>query len=87
MARPIRVQFEDAVYHVMSRGNARQDIVLGDADRETRLDWLQRIVETYGWRLHAFAVMMNHDLCEASQVDLGSVSHRGTEPRRCMETK
>lgn len=45
----------------MSRGNARQDIVLDDADREKRLDWLRRTVEVYGWRMHAFVLMRNHD--------------------------
>ena len=31
-----------------------------DADREIRLDWLRRTVETYGWRLRAFVPMTNH---------------------------
>ncbi len=48
MARPLRIEFAGAIYHVMSRGNARQDIVLDDVDREKRLDWLRRTVETYG---------------------------------------
>ena len=61
MARPLRIEFAGAVYHVMSRGNARQDIVLDDADRQKRLDWLRRTVETYGWRLYAFALMTNHE--------------------------
>lgn len=61
MARPLRIEFAGAIYHVMSRGNARQEIVMDDADREKRLDWLRRTVETYGWRLHAFALMPNHD--------------------------
>lgn len=39
------------------RGNAQQDIVLDDMDREKRLDWLRRTVETYGWRLHTFPLM------------------------------
>jgi hypothetical protein len=30
------------MYHVMSRGNERRDIVRDDADRQRRLDWLQR---------------------------------------------
>lgn len=42
-------------------GNARRDIVLDDAEREKRLDWLRRTVETYGWRLHAFALMTHHE--------------------------
>ncbi len=61
MARPLRIEFEGAIYHFMSRGKARQDIVLDDVDREKRLDWLRRTVETYGWRLHAFTLMGNHD--------------------------
>jgi len=34
MARPLRIEYPDAVYHVTSRGNARSDIVHSDQDRE-----------------------------------------------------
>ncbi len=61
MARPLRIEFPGALYHVMSRGNERQDIVRDEADREERLDWLMRTVVTYGWRLHAFVLMTNHE--------------------------
>jgi putative transposase len=61
MARPLRIEFPGALYHVTSRGNERQPIVRDDRDREKRLDWLRRTVETYGWRLHAFVLMRNHD--------------------------
>lgn len=61
MARPLRVEFPGALYHVISRGNERQNIVRDDADRHRRLDWLRRTVEVYGWRVHAFALMSNHD--------------------------
>lgn len=61
MARPLRIEYSGALYHVMSRGNARKAIVRDDVDREKRLDWLRRTVETYGWRLHAFVLMDNHD--------------------------
>jgi REP element-mobilizing transposase RayT len=61
MARPLRIEFAGAIYHVMSRGNARQDVVLDDADREKRLEWLRRTVEIYGWRIHSFVLMRNHD--------------------------
>ena len=61
MARPLRIEFPGALYHVMSRGNERKPIARDDADRKRRLDWLRRTVETYGWRLHAFALMRNHD--------------------------
>ena len=61
MARPLRIEFPGAVYHVMSRGNERRAIVRDDADRRKRLDWLRRTVETYDWRLHAFVLMPNHE--------------------------
>ncbi len=61
MARPLRIEFSGALYHVMSRGNDRRAIVRDDADRNRRLAWLARTVETYGWRLHAFALMDNHE--------------------------
>ena len=61
MARPLRIQFPGAVYHVISRGNERKRIVRDDADREKRLDWLRRTVEVYGWELHAFVLMNNHE--------------------------
>ena len=61
MARPLRIQFAGALYHVMSRGNERSPIVRDDIDRHKRLDWLRRTVEIYGWRLHAFALMTNHE--------------------------
>ena len=40
MARAIRVQYEEAVYHVVSRGNRRMDIYLGDRDRELFVETL-----------------------------------------------
>jgi len=48
MARPLRIELAGGLYHVMSRGNERRAIVRDDADRQRRLDWLQRTVETYG---------------------------------------
>jgi len=61
VARALRIEFPGALYHVMSRGNERKPIVRDDGDREKRLEWLRRSVETYGWRLHAFVLMGNHE--------------------------
>jgi len=61
MARPLRIEFAGALYHVMSRGNERRSIVRDDADREKRFEWLRRTVEAYGWYLHAFVLMTNHE--------------------------
>ena len=47
MARPLRLEFPGAVYHVTSRANARQRIFLGDADRELFLDTLAHVISHY----------------------------------------
>ncbi|ULA63282.1 MAG: Y1Tnp domain-containing protein [Nitrospira sp.] len=60
MARPLRIEFPGAVYHVTSRGNARQDIVTDDQDRSQWLILLAHVVERYGWRCHAYCLMDNH---------------------------
>jgi putative transposase len=61
MARPLRIELAGGLYHVMSRGNERRAIVRDDVDRQRRLDWLERTIQTYGWRLHSFVLMTNHE--------------------------
>lgn len=60
MARPLRVEFPGAVYHVTSRGNARKSIYLSDSDRYDFLDILTRVVERFHWLCHAYCLMDNH---------------------------
>jgi REP element-mobilizing transposase RayT len=60
MSRPLRIEFEGALYHITSRGNARQPIYLDDADRFTFLDILSRTIERTSWICHAFCLMTNH---------------------------
>ncbi len=45
MARPLRIEYPGAIYHVTSRGNARSDIYLSDTDRELFLGVLHLVVE------------------------------------------
>jgi hypothetical protein len=60
MARPLRLEFPGAVYHLTSRGNARQDIVVDDRDRSQLLSLLAHVVDRYGWLCHAYCLMDNH---------------------------
>jgi len=60
MARPLRIEFDGAVYHVTSRGNAREDIYLSDSDRKTFLEVLEHVVDRFGWVCHAWCLMSNH---------------------------
>ena len=60
MARPLRIEYPGALYHVTSRGNARAPIFLDDDDRISFLKRLQDTVERYRWLCHAYCLMDNH---------------------------
>ena len=60
MARPLRIEYPGAVYHITARGNAYQDIFLDDTDREKFLEVLKQTVERFNWLCHAYCLMMNH---------------------------
>ena len=60
MARPLRIQYPGAVYHVMARGNHGQGIFQDDRDRQCFLETLGEACEKTGWRIHAYVLMGNH---------------------------
>ena len=60
MARPLRIEYTDAVYHITSRGNARQKIFRDDYDKEKFLEVLETVIKRYHWRCHAYCLMDNH---------------------------
>ncbi len=60
MARRLRIQYPGAIYHLMARGNGRQDIVRDDADRDRLVEYLGRATVRCSWRVYAFAIMSNH---------------------------
>ena len=60
MARPLRIEYEGAVYHVTSRGDERRSIFLDDADRSAFLEILNDVVGRFGWLCHAYCLMTNH---------------------------
>ncbi len=60
MPRKPRVEYEGAIYHVMSRGNRQEAIYRDDRDCEMFLDALDEACVRTGWRIHAFVMMGNH---------------------------
>lgn len=60
MARPLRLEYKNAVYHVTSRGNAGAAIFLNDVDRVRFLEVLGTVVDRFGWVCHAYCLMTNH---------------------------
>ena len=53
MARPLRIEFLGAMYHVVARGNARQALCHGDDDYQRMLSGLEKTVRRTGWEVHA----------------------------------
>jgi putative transposase len=60
MARPLRLEFDGAVHHVMSRGIEGRRICADDTDRDIWLEILERAAERFGWRVFAFCLLDNH---------------------------
>jgi len=60
MARPLRIEFAGALYHVTSRGDRREAIYEDDEDRETFLNLLAEVVDRFNWLCHAYCLMTNH---------------------------
>jgi REP element-mobilizing transposase RayT/DNA-binding CsgD family transcriptional regulator len=60
MARPLRVEYAGAHYHITSRGNAKQAIFADEADRETLLGLVDSTVKQFGWAVYAYCLMGNH---------------------------
>ncbi len=60
MPRKLRVEFPGAIYHVLSRGDRREDIYLDDVDRQDFLKTLAEACQKTGWQVHAYCLMRNH---------------------------
>lgn len=60
MARPLRVQYPGACYHVTSRGNEQKAIFKSRKDREKFLSYLESAVVRYGAVIHVWCLMDNH---------------------------
>ena len=60
MARPLRVEFEGACYHVTARGNERREVFRSDDDRRLFLRTLGEAAERFGLVVHAYCLMPNH---------------------------
>jgi REP element-mobilizing transposase RayT len=60
MARPLRIVYEGAFYHVTSRGNEKRPIFNSDSDRKAFLGYLESAYERYFALIHAYCLMENH---------------------------
>jgi len=60
MARPLRIEFPGALYHVTSRGDRQELIFEDDEDRTGFLAILAAVISRFRWRCHAYCLMGNH---------------------------
>jgi REP element-mobilizing transposase RayT len=73
MARALRVEFAGGCYHVINRGNYRQDLFRSRGAAEAFERMPGEAAERFGWRIHAYVVMRNHFhlAVEIAEPDLG----------------
>jgi len=60
MARPLRIQYPGALYHITSRGNERKKVYLDDSDRKKFLEILEDHHNRLGILIHCYVLMNNH---------------------------
>ena len=60
MSRPLRIEFEGAVYHITARGNERRPIFIDDEDRLRFLNILKELKESQQIILYCYCLMTNH---------------------------
>ncbi len=60
MARPLRIEFPGAVYHVTSRGDRQEAIFEDNEDRQGFLELLGQVIHGWNWVCHGYCLMTNH---------------------------
>ena len=77
VARPLRIEYPGAFYHVTSRGNERKRVFQSTRDREKYLSYLESAHERYGAVIHAYCLMGNHYhlLLETPRGNLSQILH------------
>ena len=74
MSRPLRLEFADALYHVSSCGDRREDIYQDDADRQAWLGVLAQVCKRFSWSVQAYCMMDNnyHLLVQSPDANLSA---------------
>tara|TARA_R110000850_G_scaffold16224_3_gene50848 strand:+ start:74 stop:1132 length:1059 start_codon:yes stop_codon:yes gene_type:complete len=60
MPRSPRIEYENAIYHIMARGDRREPIVFDDEDRQTFIRTLAQVCRRNEWEVFAWVLMDNH---------------------------
>jgi len=60
MARPLRLSFEDATYHITARGNRRENIFYSDEDKAVFVEKMNETFSKYSFTCYAYCLRDNH---------------------------
>jgi len=77
MARPLRIEYEGAIYHVTARGNERAKIFFSKKDYEKFKEYIAAGRNRFGLILHAYVLMTNHYhlIVETPEKNLNKIMH------------
>lgn len=77
MARPLRIEFEGALYHVTARGNERRKVYFTETDYKRFLEYVKQAAKKHGIVLHCYVLMSNHYhlIIETPETNLSKVMH------------
>jgi len=77
MARPLRIEYKGAFYHVTARGNERRDIFQTKRDYEQFKYYIMGAQDKYDFLLHGYVLMTNHYhfIIETSKANLNKIMH------------
>ena len=77
MARPLRIEYPGAFYHIFQRGNERKDIFISDQDRTKFYEYLAVLYSRYNVHIHTYSLMGNHYhlILETEEANLSRAMH------------
>lgn len=78
MARRLRIEYPGALYHVIVRGNNREEVFQDDNDKQKYLNIIEKYKEKLGFKLYAYALLPNHthSLMEVAEEPLSRIMQR-----------
>jgi REP element-mobilizing transposase RayT len=77
MARPLRIEYPGAFYHIIQRGNERRDIFISEQDRVKFYGYLSILHTRYNVDIHTYCLMRNHYhlIIETKDANLAKAMH------------
>ena len=77
MARPLRIKYQGAFYHITARGNERKKIFFAKSDYAKFKEYLKEAQDRYGYFLHCYVLMSNHYhlIVETPNADISKIMH------------